>query len=187
MRYLLPFLAVAFISCDSSNSKSDQIVSTDTIVEPFVVVDPDPVIKKPTGNWSYDEDEDKMDGSKSYYAICRSKNEVFFDFPYNGGSKMNIIVRKMDGLNEVLLTISHGQFSSAYSHGTGRIKYDDEKPMTYSYSEASSGSSDVIFLKPAKNIITKLKAATSVMVEAPFYDAGKRQFEFDVSGLRWEH
>jgi hypothetical protein len=137
--------------------------------------------------WSYSEDEDKMEGRKQFYATNTSTNEVEFEFPYDGGSTFDIIIRNLGKRNEVLLTVSKGQFmTSIGSSDNVKVKFDDEKPVNYSYNSAADASSDVIFINNSQSFIAKLKTAKKVMIECTFFDAGRKIMEFDVEGLKWD-
>lgn len=142
---------------------------------------------KPKENWVYQEGEDKMEGTKRYFATSTSTNELNFEFPYNGGSTAQFMVRNMGSKNEILMTISKGQFMGSFSGSeTVRMKFDDGEPFNVSFNSADDGSSDVIFFNSTKKIMSKLKTAEKLMVEAPFYDAGRQILYFDVKGLNWE-
>jgi len=51
--------------------------------------------------WEYKENIDQMRGTKTKFAEITSNNSVNFAFPYNGGSTLDLIIRKrkQDGLN----------------------------------------------------------------------------------------
>lgn len=46
-------------------------------------------------SWNYFTDTDEMNDSKSRFASLVSDNTVNFDFPYQGGSSLSLIVRYM--------------------------------------------------------------------------------------------
>ncbi|MBS0647374.1 MAG: hypothetical protein JSR97_12415 [Verrucomicrobia bacterium] len=127
-----------------------------------------------------------MDDKLMYFAVSNSTNDLEFDFPYKGGSTLSIIVRNMNKENDVMLQISKGQFGSSYSQKV-KIKFDDGKIESYSFSDAADGSSNYIFLENSKSLIAKLKAAKHLKIEAPFFQAGRQVAEFDVSGFEWPH
>ena len=138
-------------------------------------------------NWSYSTDEDKMSGDKRFFATAHSTNEIEFEFPYNGGSTFKLVVRNMGKGNEVLMTVSEGQFmTSIMSSEKCRIKFDDGKAMNFSFNSADDASMDVIFFNSSNKFITKLKRAKKLMIEAPFYDAGRQIIYFDIEGLNWD-
>ncbi len=168
-------------SCGPTTSSSNESSASQESTE---VVEDTP--EEPEPNWKYEEHADKMTGDKSYYAICESTNAIEFDFPYNGGSTMGIQVRNMGKGNDVLITISKGQFMSNYDNSEFlRAKFDDEQPMNLSYIETADHSSDVIFIASANKFIAKLKTAKKLMLEAPFYNSGRQIGEFNLEGLEW--
>jgi hypothetical protein len=137
-------------------------------------------------NWTYSEDVDKMEGTKRYYASCVSTNEIEFEFPYNGGSYFTLTIRNMGKGNEIILQVSKGQFmTSIMSSETCKVKFDDEKPVNFSYNSSADGSHDIIFLENSQKLLNKLKTAKKLMVETQFFNAGSQVIEFDVDGLNW--
>lgn len=136
-------------------------------------------------NWTYQVDEDKMTSKKSYIAYTQAKELLEFDFPYNGGSVASLILRKKRGVTNVYIKVSKGQFHGTYDDKKIRVRFD-KLPATFnSYSEASDGSSDIIFLNNEKSFIAKIKKHKTLLVEAEFYQAGLKQMEFDISNLKW--
>jgi hypothetical protein len=140
-------------------------------------------------NWKYSENVDKMTSEKRFFAEVKSTTKINFDFPYEGGSTFTLTVRQIEKKNNVLLSVSKGQFMTSISgdEETLKIKFDEEKPMTVKYTSPSDGSSDVIFIKSEDEIISKLKNAKHIIIETEFYQAGNKQIEFNVEGLKWEH
>ena len=90
--------------------------------------------------------------------------------------------------NEILVGVSKGQFMpSIMESETVRVKFDDEPPFNVTYNSAADASTDVIFLSSYNKLISKLKTAKKVMIEAPFFDAGRQIIYFDIEGLVWDH
>lgn len=140
--------------------------------------------------WNYRETKDDMRGTSSSFATITSTNTVNFDFPYQGGSQLDITIRKKNGkLEAVLFSISKGQFSCGLYDCKGAVRFDkaDKKGsvqnMTFATSE--NHSSDLIFAQHEKRFFDKLKQADKIIIELPFYQYGKVQFEFDVKGLKF--
>ncbi|MCG2611804.1 hypothetical protein LZZ90_09840 [Flavobacterium sp. SM15] len=137
-------------------------------------------------NWVYNEDQDKMEGTKQFFATCTSINTADFEFPYDGGSTLDIHIRNLGHGNEALITVSKGQFMTSIGDSESlKAKFDDEKPMSFTYSSSADGSSDVIFINNAAKFISKLKKAKKVMLEVGFFDAGRKVLEFETEGLKW--
>lgn len=177
---LTAFLFMAFGSDDDKkkeeNNESVKVEQTSS----------DEIEEKKQSNWSYSEDEDKMEGTKQFFASTTSTNIIEFEFPYNGGSNLNIIIRNLGKENDAVLTISKGQFLTSFSDSQSfKVKFDDEKTSTFYFNSASDGSSDVVFISNSSKFISKIKKAKKVMIEIPFYDSGDKVFEFNVEGLEW--
>ena len=92
-------------------------------------------------------------------------------------------------MNNVYLTLSKGQLiaASAINDGSIRMRFDDNKPETYSVSGAADYSSNTVFINSVDKIISKLKKAKKLIIEAEVYDNGTQQMEFAVSGFSWSH
>ncbi|MBN1325875.1 hypothetical protein JW977_02760 [Candidatus Falkowbacteria bacterium] len=137
-------------------------------------------------NWKYGENVDKMTSEKIYYAYTTSTNRIDFDFPYNGGSNFQLLVRNGGKKNEILLSVSKGQFMTSIGYSDVRVKFDDNKPIVINYSSPSDGSYDTIFLKQSDTLISELKKSKKVIVEAEFFDEGNQLIEFNVEGFKWD-
>jgi hypothetical protein len=139
----------------------------------------------PTSAWTYSTEQDKMGGAAEI-AQLNSPDVLDFDFPYNGGATAMLFIRKTpEHGTDVILMISKGQFHNSYGNNNVRLRFDNEKPITVSYNESADASTDKIFLNGAQSIIGRLKKAKKLVIEAGFYQAGSRQMEFNVEGLKW--
>lgn len=170
---------------DKSTSNPTPLSSETTAIESGKEIEIEK--EEPKSIWTYTEDEDEMSGQKRYFGTCVSTNQIEFEFPYNGGSTFNLIIRNMGQGNEVILQVSKGQFITSISSSEScRVKFDDEQPSKFTYNSASDGSSDVIFINNAKKFISRLKKAQKLMIEVQFYNAGNQIIYFDVAGLEWD-
>lgn len=173
------FIFIAFGSGDDKKEIENKIIQKNEVVDGN-----SGTLKKE--NWNYSEGEDKMEGTKQFFASCISINEIEFEFPYNGGSSLSIIIRNLGNKNEALLTISKGQFmTSVVDSESFKVKFDDEKSTTFYFNSASDGSSDVVFITNSKSFLNKIKQSKKVMIEVPFFNEGSKVFEFNVEGLNW--
>ncbi len=172
----ISILIFSLISIATSESESDKSKTESKSVE-----------NTQKNNWTYSEDTDKMEGTKIFYASTTSTNTVEFDFPYDGGSNFGIVVRNYEGKNEVLISVSKGQFMTSIGGSESvKVKFDDEKPELYSYNSAADASSDLIFLINSSKFIEKLKTAKTVMIETTFFNSGSQIMEFNVDDFHWE-
>jgi hypothetical protein len=157
---------------EASNKQESASVNEPTKVQP---------------SWEYGTEKDKMSGQEMFFNSTTSTNELEFEFPYHGGSSFRLTVRNMGKENEILLTVSKGQFMPSIMNSDNvRIKFDEEAPMDISYNSADDASADVIFLTSVSKIISKLKTSKKLMIEAPFYDAGRQIILFNVEGFTWD-
>lgn len=137
-------------------------------------------------NWTYAEQEDKMDAKKQYFASTTSTNEIDFKVPYSGGSTMDIELRDLGEGDEALLKISKGQFMpSLMADKTIKVKFDDKASKTFVYASPTDLSANVIFIKEAKSFIKQLKESKTVMIEPTFFNEGNVIFEYKTEGLKW--
>ncbi|MFA9487130.1 MULTISPECIES: hypothetical protein [unclassified Moraxella] len=137
-------------------------------------------------NWDYQQEEDKMRGTKVHFAHTLSTNAADFSFPY-GKSQAAINLRHNQSGTDAMLRIVSGQFDCNYDGCSIAVKFDDGAIETYRMSNADNGLNDVLFFDNPKAFIKKLKSSKSVIIEAPFFNHGKEQFEFNIAGLDWQH
>jgi hypothetical protein len=142
----------------------------------------------PPEHWTYSEKVDQMRNGHVKFAQTVSTNEAQFGPPYNGGSKMAIIIRRGDRASgvgfESFAAIDRGQYHCGIDGCAVAIKFDDAPVETWPMHEGTN--SQGIFFTSTPRLVSKLKSAKSVVVEAEFFREGKRQFTFDVSGLEFE-
>lgn len=184
---VLLVLAIIGSVMKKDETKATTTEATSSSDKPESSAPPAAETPKPKENWSYSESEDKMSNDKTYFASTKSTNTVEFDFPYNGGSSFNLILRSKEGQTDVLVKVSKGQFMTSFSNDkTVRVKFDDGSPENFNYGSSTTGESELIFILSEKKFIEKLKKAQKVMIEAEFYQEGRQIMEFDVSGLNWD-
>lgn len=145
----------------------------------------------PIVNWQYSIDSsDKMDNAKVYLADCTAIDPVDLQAPYDGGSVVTLTIRNgfKHHKNEVVVSIDKGQFMPSLEGDQSiEVKFDNEKPQSFSYNDAADGSDNVIFLNNAAQFIKKIKDATHVIIEAEFFENGSKQIEFNTNGLVWDN
>ncbi|ELE9019834.1 TPA: hypothetical protein N5L20_000032 [Enterobacter kobei] len=152
-----------------------------------------------SAEWHTSYKNDEMRGTAQKFSQTESDNAVDFDFPYNGGSKLTIVLRSKKTelkagqkpeslpLTEAIIVISKGQFScNSYDGCHVSAKFDDGKIQRYAMSGAADGSSDVIFFDNSSSFIKNLKTHKKLILEADFFQSGSRQFKYDLTGLKTE-
>ena len=176
---ILGLAAIIWMYSDKTPSASSGGVSTTQATESENV--------KPK-NWQYETSKDEMRGIESKFATTVSTNTVDFDFPYNGGSKLILALRKRGSEVDVMVSVTKGQILCGIQNCEAAFKFDDGAVQSITMSEPDSHASDLLFVaydKTESKIISQLKNSKKVVIEVPFYQQGKKQFTFDVSGLEW--
>ena len=180
-------LVIAFANSCGNSTKTNVNVNDSTAIDSTNV--DDSLDSEAKNGWSYENEVDEMDGSTTKRAIIESSNEVEFDFPYQGGSTLGICVRKTKKYgNEVLISISNGQFLCNDYNGTNyvTVRFDNNAPVKFLTTEPADYSSDVLFLENSKKFIKLAKNAKTVKIEAPFFDNGSYVFTFNTNKpLEW--
>lgn len=142
-------------------------------------------------HWIERTSQDDMTDATNVWMSLLSDNQHEFEFPYNGGSKLQIDVRyrKQDG-TQVILTLSKGQLQTSDYNGWHNVivRFDDDAPMTFSTSEPADYSSSYLFLNNPRKFINRAKTAKKIKIQVPVYDEGQPVFEFSpAEPLKWEY
>lgn len=139
-----------------------------------------------SAEWTYGQRIDKMRNTSTSYAVVISENKADFAFPYDGGSFASIALRKRPGeAAAVTFSVTKGHFNCAMGCEIS-AKFDDGRVERFSGIGTNNGAVDLIFIEPELRFINKLKASKKLIIEAPFYQEARTQFEFLVSGLNGE-
>lgn len=139
----------------------------------------------PKSKWEYSEKSNEMDNTTTYFASLTSKNKIEFEFPYDGGSSFQFIVRKTNGQYDFLVTVSKGQFmTNILENEKLRIRFDDGEPFDWQYSSANDARADIIFPEFSDDFLAQLKASKKMMIEAPFAFAGRQVIQFETGNLK---
>jgi TonB family protein len=142
----------------------------------------------PPSKWTYTQDKDVMRGTTTYFARLQSDNALQFAFPYSGGARGALYVRDKLGELNILLTMDKGQFlCSEFSDDTVAVKFDDGPVEEFTCSDAADGSTAVIFIEPEEKFLAELRTSTRLILEAPFFQEGRKQLTFQTRGIRWDH
>jgi hypothetical protein len=193
--YMALLAGVAGCSQPPTNSAAiDNSVSSNLVTAPNSVGNavatanaPPAVPAPPAPAWRYNTTHDEMRGATTRTATTDSENTIDLGFPY-GVVHGQIIIRQrvQDGLN-IMFSVDEGQIlCSSYSNNHISIKFDDGPIRTFGCDGPSGGGADVAFLQSEREVLRLLKGARRVIVEAEFYNAGPKQFTFNVAGLRWD-
>lgn len=138
-------------------------------------------------NWKYSTQKDEMRGRETRYAEVEAKNTISLDFPY-GEQRGRILLRDSPQFGfDVLVGVPSGQITcNSYSDSYISVKFDDKPIRRYGCTDASDGSSNMIFVQGEKRFLENLKASKKVVIEAEFFQNGLQQMGFDTANLKWE-
>lgn len=177
--FVLIFIALAIIgSCQPSSTSNSSASSNSN----------SGLASAPKSNWVSNSSTDEMRGTKSQTTYTSSVNKVNFEFPYSGGSNLDLMVRNNAGQKDVIITISKGQFLCGMIDGCEvNFKFDNNPVQSITMVESDSHDSDILFIKypkTANSVIQKLKTSQKLIIEPKFYQEGSKQFTFELSGFK---
>ena len=144
-------------------------------------------VKTYNPNWIYSENKDEMRSETTFFAETTSLNFIDLDFPYQGGSYLSLVIRKVENSSdEVMFIINKGQLWCEYNNCKIAVKFDDKPVEEFFISEASAGSSETMFLESKEQeFVSKLKESKNTIIEIGIYNSSRQQFKFDTSDLIW--
>jgi hypothetical protein len=162
-------VAAAAVAC---SGKEDAKTST-----PTAVVSTAPV----KSNWETVNYTDKMTGKQYSYKQTTSLNTETLRFPYNGGSKVDVLL--YDNGN-VGFYINKGQLRChSYTACYIAVKFDNNEVEYVSAYGPDDGSSNIAFVRydAGPQLQAKIAKATTMKVELPLFQEAGHVFEFNVS------
>ena len=122
------------------------------------------------------------------FAMLRSMNSINQSFPYDGDTYMSVYIRKHKS-TDIYFVIDRGQIQCNEYNGTDHVnvRFGDDKPIRFTTSESTSGSTDIVFLYGGEQkFINLCKKNKEFKVEIPIYNYGNAVFNFYVTEtLQW--
>jgi hypothetical protein len=137
--------------------------------------------------WDYREEKDEMSGGTIKWATIDSSNQVTFGSPYGGPQRATLHLRihpRRD--RNAILSLERGQFICRIDSCSVLARFDDGKPVRFSAIRPADHSSEYIFIRDYARLVSGLKGAKILRIEADFFHQGSHIFEFHVGGLRWD-
>jgi hypothetical protein len=182
---LLPFVLIVLVvlGCVSGPSRN---INT---LRPNASPSPATTTAHTAGNqWDYSEFTDEMGRGKIYVNTIVSRNTISLEMPYEGAQhgKLSIREHPQHG-KDVYVSIERGQLLDSDYHSKVLVRFDEDKPQSFSSSGPDDLSSEALFLRGAFPVfLNKLKTAKTLRIEVPVYQAGNQVLEFDVEGFTWK-
>jgi len=190
--YLIITALVFFTSCDSKKTELTplQEAELDAKVNAEVeqmMKDIQEDIQEENSQWKYTSTYDKMSADSSFFATAQSKDLIYLDFPYDGGSSLSLTIRLSDNKLNAYIRISKGQFNSLYRTDYVNVKVDDQEARRYKVLKSNDNSSDLLFIENEKAFLKAIKGSSTLLIEPTFYSHGSHVFEFNMSNFKWQH
>ena len=137
--------------------------------------------------WVYSEKRTDVWGQTEWSAKTVSLNLVEFAYPINGAQRAELVVRKhLRFGTSVYIRLARSRFlcRSFYSCDV-IVRFDHAPPLRFPASDPSDHATNILFIRDEARLVSALKAAKFVRIEAEFYQSGSKILEFDVSGFEW--
>lgn len=139
-----------------------------------------------SAQWQYRETEDKMRGQVTRGALSFSTNFVSLPFPYEGETKLGIVVFSRTSRTSVSISSTQGQLSCSPSGCWFSAKFDDEPVIGFRATGDSNGNLNILYLdrQDEEKFLQKMRSAKTVQIEVGFFRSGLKQFSFDIADLK---
>jgi len=101
---------------------------------------------------------------------------------------MKLCLRRTGHTDESYANFSdagEGQFLCLSDDCTFHAKFDDDKPTSFSGTEAAGGKTTMLFIDSTPRLISDLRKAKVLKLQAPVYEDTGTVYHFNVSGLKW--
>lgn len=187
MKFSTPLLVLSLFlaCCGEKEEKKEQKPKTEDKKE-TTQSPPEEQPEEKKEVWQYEERKDEMSNEISYFAYVESTNKIEFEFPYQGGSTFTLAIRNIKGANDAILVVSKGHFMhNLMGNEYLRVKFDAEETFNLPFASSNDGKANRIFLE-TNLLLDKLKKSKKLMIEAPFFNAGRKIIKFDIEGLKWD-
>lgn len=136
-------------------------------------------------HWIYETKEDKMRGTKNFYAQNVSTTVLNLGFPYEQ-SEMSVLLRNKNGSKDVVVIVK-GVFgcNSIVEQCALNVKFDNNPIEKFSYQTDENAAGDAVFVPDYNRFVDRALKAKHMIIETDLFNAGTQQYEFDISGLQW--
>ena len=137
----------------------------------------------PSESWTLNVNNDAMRNTVSKTLIIESVNSAHFKFPYNGGSKLSLIVKDTNTDHPIVaFFIEKGQYDCDLYSCRGAIKFgsSDVEKVTF----ATMPTDGLLrFNGSNEAFVSNMRTIDKLIIELPFYQEGTKQFIFNLEGF----
>jgi hypothetical protein len=138
--------------------------------------------------WRYSNYTDKMSDIDYDIAAISSVEPFQLSAPYAGDQYAILMLRRAPlDKYDLTLGIKRGQFLCGAGQGCYvLVRFDQAKSISVEVARPADHDTTVLIFRKLPWILHRLRTAKRVFIAADFYQEGRRVFEFDVAGLRWD-
>ena len=139
----------------------------------------------PASPWTYGENKDAMRGTSTKYAATRSE-EKYQNVLGTDEQTTSLQVQTAAKGYDVVIINPNLQFTcNSLTNKQVSVKFDDGPIERFGCTGAVGDEFGTAFINPGSRIVSKLKAAKKVMIEAEVFQRGNIQMTFNVAGLKF--
>jgi hypothetical protein len=139
----------------------------------------------PASSWTYAENKDAMRGTSTKYAAIQSE-EKFKNVLGLDEQTTSLQVQTAAKGYDVVIINPNLQFTcNSITTKQVSVKFDDGPIERFGCTGAVGDEFGTAFINPGSRILSKLKAAKKVMIEAEVFQRGNIQMTFNVAGLKF--
>ena len=133
--------------------------------------------------WNYREEVDAMRDITSSLAQLTSNDPVDLPFPWQGGTHCTITIIRSGARREVLVSAIPAQFQFGRMIYIISSRADSGSILEWSGNKTPNGRLDMMRLTQPEAFVRSFQRARHLVLEADFYNVGRRQFDFSPEGL----
>lgn len=115
-----------------------------------------------------------MTGKATKYACLKSANQLFFDFPYQGGSTGEICLFKEKDHRDANFHIDKGQLMCGVEGCSERMNINGEQPFRLTGLISADGDPKYVILEPYTRLVSAAKKAKRLEFEAMYFQEGQQ-------------
>ena len=167
-------------------ARADATLETVEPLEPPVVAEPE-LPPEPVSAWTYDDRQDPMTDAYTRTACTTSSNQAYLSPPYRPtNARLCIRQSPQHGLDVYVHLLRDGQIiCRSFQNCTVPVRFGDGAQQSFSATDATDGSSDVVFITNASRFVAAAGDADVIRIQLTFYRDGDQVLEFPSAGLEW--
>lgn len=136
--------------------------------------------------WEVITSKDEMRKTEQKFLAIESDNSADFKFPYDGGSKLTLVLGDTKGDEpRIVLVIDKGQYDCSIHACYGAAKFGESPVQDLEFQEGVT-KEILVFTGNSKAFVSNIRKFKKVIIELPFYQEGNQQFTFNTEGFSAE-